>query len=202
MKKSIIAGASVLAMAGALMPMAGVFAASTDVTTAADTLQIVVEPTCSFTTDNGGEIATRQTFTDTVLNGKKAAFKVGGSAKTIHTFNVVCNDKDGWQVTAGGGNMTGTDAQNAHVIEMVAAAVPAADSGVTEGQWSGALSGDGVIAGGYIPVATTQAPTPVIATESASTDSSTFVVTYDAYVGTETAADTYTRIVNYTLTNL
>ncbi|MBR2709832.1 hypothetical protein IKE72_02005 [Candidatus Saccharibacteria bacterium] len=137
-----------------------------------------------------------------MLNGKKAEFEVGGSAKTIHTFNVVCNDDGGWQVTAAAGDLAGQIQSNQHVIAMVSAAVPAADSGETEGQWSAALSGTGVIAAGYIPKATTQVANPVIATENASTDSSTFVVTYDAYVGTETAADTYRGTVNYSLSNL
>ena len=195
MKKLAIAGASV---ALAAMPVMGVFAAAGDVTTSTDTLEIKVEPTCSFTTGNQGETQASQTFTDTVLNGKKAAFKVSGNAKTAHKFNVVCNDNDGWKVTAAGQDLSGTGT-NAHKISMVAAAVPAADSGATEGQWSGAVSGAGAISGGFIPLPTEQTANPVIATESASTDSSTFTVTYDAYVGTETAADTYTGTVSYSL---
>lgn len=198
MKKKLIAGAASVALAA--MPVVGVFAA--DVTTSTDTLEIKVDPTCSFTTGNQGETQTSQTFTDTVLNGKKAAFKVSGSAKTVHKFNVVCNDNDGWKVTAAGQDLSGATQTNNHKISMVAAAVPAADSGTTEGQWSGALSGTGVISGGYIPLPTQEIAAPVIATESASTDSSAFTVTYDAYVGTETAADTYTGQVSYSLSAL
>lgn len=196
MKKLAIAASSV---ALAAMPVVGVFAA--DVTGSTDTLEIKVDPTCSFTTGNQGETTAAQTFTDTVLNGKKAAFKVGGNAKTTHKFNVVCNDNDGWKVTAAGQDLSGTGT-NAHKITMVAGAVYAADSGQAEGQWSGALSGTGVIAGGYIPLPTQETAAPIIATESASTDSSAFTVTYDAYVGTETAADTYTGTVTYSLSAL
>lgn len=199
MKKKLIAGAASVALAA--MPVMGVFAAAGDVTSSTDTLEIKVDPTCSFTTGNQGETTASQTFTDTVLNGKKAAFKVSGNAKSTHKFNVVCNDNDGWKVTAAGQDLSGTGT-NAHKITMVAAAVPAADSGTTEGQWSGALSGTGVISGGYIPLPTEQVAAPVIATESASTDSSAFTVTYDAYVGTETAADTYTGQVSYSLSAL
>ncbi|MBQ3445188.1 hypothetical protein IJH23_00065 [Candidatus Saccharibacteria bacterium] len=199
MKKMLIA-TGVASLAVAAMPVVGVFAA--DVTGSTDTLEIKVNPTCSFTTGNQGETTESQTFTDTVLNGKKAAFKVGGNAKATHKFNVVCNDNDGWKVTAAGQDLAPVTAGNNHKITMVAGAVYAADSGQAEGQWSGALSGTGVIAGGYIPLPTQEIAAPIIATESASTDSSAFTVTYDAYVGTETAADTYRGTVTYSLSTL
>ena len=198
MKKLAILGASA---ALAAMPVVGVFAAAGDVTGSTDTLQITVEPTCSFTNANSGEIVTTQTYSDTVANGAKAAFKVGGNSKTNHVFNVVCNYNDGWRVTAAGGDLAGATQGNAHVIQMVAAAVPTAGSGTKEGQWSAALSGTGV-SGSYIAVPTQEAPTPTIATQTAATDSTTFTVTYDAYVGTETAADTYSHTVVYALSNL
>lgn len=197
MKKMLIA-TGVASLAVAAMPVVGVFA---DVTGSTDTLEIKVNPTCSFTTGNQGETTAAQTFTDTVLNGQKAAFKVGENAKSTHKFNVVCNDNDGWKVTAAGNDLSGA-AGNNHRITMVAGAVYAAGSGQAEGQWSGALSGTGVISGGYIPLPTEGVAAPVIATESASTASSAFTVTYDAYVGTQTAADTYTGTVTYSLSVL
>ncbi|MBR2709833.1 hypothetical protein IKE72_02010 [Candidatus Saccharibacteria bacterium] len=174
--------------------MAGVFAASTDITTSTDTLQIVVEATCSFTDGHGGEI-TGHTYEDTVTNGENADFQVSGSAKSDHTFNVVCNDDDGWKVTAVGSDLEGQVATNDHVIEMVASAL---DNTSTEGQWNAALSGDAAT-GDYMPVPTTQTPAPIIATGGTSTAASTFTVTYAAYVGTETAADTYNGDITYQL---
>lgn len=210
MKKLAIAGASV---ALAAMPVMGVFA--TDITSITDTLEITVEATCTFNTADSS-VASNASYSATVANGAVASFNSGANT---HKFNVFCNDTDGWKVTAGSPNdLTPPAAHttNLHKITYQNSAIPAAGGGTKEGAWTATVSGTGVTEGlsglvttggvNYIKAATT-GETPVagggiIATNNASTDGSTFTVTYAAYVGTETAADTYTGTIGYTLAAL
>ena len=196
MKKLAIAGSAV---ALAAMPVVGVFA--TDITSVTDTIQLTVEATCTFNTENSGN-ASDTTYSATVANGAIASLS-GGSA---HTFNVFCNDNDGWKVTAGAPNNLAGTGTNAHVISYQASALPAAGA-ATEGAWIATVSGTGVSAelAGITTVSNVNyiaTAGGIIATEAASTDGSSFTVTYGAYVGTETAADTYTGTIAYTLAAL
>ena len=194
MKKLAIAGSAV---ALAAMPVVGVFA--TDVTSVTDTIQLTVEATCTFNTENSGN-ASDTTYSATVANGAQASLSNGSA----HVFNVFCNDNDGWKVTAGAPNNLAGTGTNAHVISYQAAALP---SSGTEGAWVATVSGTGVsaeLSGITTASAVNYIATAggIIATEASSTDGSTFTVTYGAYVGTETAADTYTGTVQYTLAAL
>ena len=203
MKKLAIAASSV---ALAAMPVVGVFAATTDDLVITDTLEITVDPTCTFsaTTGGGSTGAFDTTYAATVANGATAQFKVDNANKSDHIFGVVCNDDEGWQVTASAPlalSASGVDAK--HNIVYNAAALPdVTTSKPTEGYWNAVVTGTNVA-----PASTEQAPTGivvdggvnyikgaggVIATEADSTDGSTFTVTYGAYVGTETPAGTYT----------
>ena len=200
MKKSIIAAGAASAVLAA-MPVLGVFADTTGIT---DTIEITVEATCTFNTGDSS-VAPDTTYSDTVANGAIAQLSNGSA----HKFNVFCNDTDGWKVTAGTpNNLTPPAASttNSHVITYQASALPAANA-ATEGAWIATVSGAGVSAelSGITTVsnvnyiATTGG---IIAQEGASTDGSSFTVTYGAYVGTETAADTYTGTIGYTLAAL
>ena len=200
MKKSIIAAGAASAVLAA-MPVLGVFADTTGIT---DTIEITVEATCTFNTGDSS-VASDTTYSDTVANGAIAQLSNGSA----HKFNVFCNDTDGWKVTAGTpNNLTPPAASttNSHVITYQASALPAANA-ATEGAWIATVSGAGVSAelSGITTVsnvnyiATTGG---IIAQEGASTDGSSFTVTYGAYVGTETAADTYTGTIGYTLAAL
>ena len=195
MKKALIAGAASAVLAA--MPVVGVFA--TDITSITDTVQLTVEATCTFNTENSGN-ASATTYSATVANGAQASLSNGSA----HTFNVFCNDNDGWKVTAGApANLAGTGT-NAHVITYQASALPSTG---TEGAWVATVSGTGVsaeLSGITTASAVNYISTDggIIATETSSTDGSTFTVTYGAYVGTETAADTYTGTVQYTLAAL
>lgn len=202
MKKLAIAGAS---LALAAMPVAGVFAAAGDITGITDTLQLTVEATCTFNTA-GSAVATDTTYSATVANGAVATLSNGSA----HKFNVVCNDTDGWKVTAGAPNdltPPAASATNNHIISYQPSAIPAAGSGTKEGAWTATVSGDFVSAelGGITTASNVnyiKDEGGIIAQETASTDASSFTVTYGAYVGTETAADTYTGTIGYTLSAL
>ena len=207
MKKLAIAGASV---ALAAMPVMGVFA--TDITSITDTLQITVEATCTFNTADSS-VASNTTYSDTVANGGVASFNSGANT---HKFNVFCNDTDGWKVTAGAPNdltppatLPGTETPNTntHEITYQDTAIPAAASGTKEGAWTATVTGSFTSAelSGINTVSNVNyidAEGGIIATEDSSTDASTFTVSYAAYVGTETAADTYTGTIGYTLAAL
>lgn len=198
MKKALIAGAASVALA--TMPVVGVFA--TDITTVTDTLQITVDAACSINSVTATTGNDDTTYTATVLNGKIASL----NHDSAHQFTVVCNNNAGWKVTAGAPqNLSGSTGNN-HLISYAAAALPAADS-QAEGQWMATVTGTNVPAtaeGNGIADASGHIKTTggIIATEVASTDGSTFTVTYGAYVGTKTAADTYTGTIAYTLATL
>ena len=189
MKKKLIA-ASAASLAVAAMPMVGVL--------------LTVEATCSFNTGDSS-VASATTYSATVENGAIASL----SNSSSHKFNVFCNDTDGWKVTAGKPNNLTPPAEhttNGHVITYQASALPAANA-ATEGAWIATVSGNGVSAelSGITTASTVNyiaTDGGIIAQEGASTDGSSFTVTYGAYVGTETAADTYTGTIGYTLAAL
>ncbi len=204
-KKLITAGAASLAVAA--MPMVGVFAV-TDVVSVADTLQITVSPACSINGETTmGATTDDQTYTATLLNGAIANLTNGSG--TTHAFEVICNNNAGWKVTAGApSNLTppSEHTTNAHVISYQAAALPEANS-QPEGQWSATVTGTVVPAtaeSNGIADASGHIKTSggIIATQAPATAGSSFTVTYGAYVGTQTAADTYAGTVTYTLATL
>lgn len=188
-KKLIAAGAASLAVAA--MPIVGVFA--DDDRSITDTLSITVNATCTFDAEHGGS-ATDTTYSATVLNGAQAAFNASG----VHTFDVFCNDNEGWTVTATAPvPLAASGVATSHNITYAAAALPSTGA---EGTWNAIVSGTGVAGGNTGITAGTGGDSNlyiatdggVIATEDHSTDGSTFTVTYGAYVGTQTPAGTYT----------
>ena len=187
MKKSLIAGASALALGLAVIPAAGVFAA--DVTEITDTVKVTIDPTCSFNTTNSAS-ASNTEFSATVLNGAEAAFNNSGA----HKFNVTCNNNDGYTVTATPTNLIGTkpatgDKNNIPYTTSYSA------SG-EDGMWTATIAGD---EGATItsPVPAIDAASHIVVTEDGATANTTFTTTYKVYVGTETPADTYTGTMAY-----
>lgn len=185
MKKLAIAGAS---LALAAMPVLGVFA--DDVKNIQDTITVTVAPTCSFDTNSGAASASNESYSATVLNGAEAAFNDGG----VHNFYVKCNDTEGYTVTATPTALTGqlpaTGTKNS-----IPYTVSYNASG-TAGMWSAAVASSD----SHNPTVTTPVPAAggVIVTDN-KTDGTAFAVTYKAYVGTETPADTYTGTMTYVL---
>ena len=214
-KKLIAAGAASLAVAA--MPVVGVFAtnnaatqgATTDDMVITDILSITVEDTCTFSATTGGasEGAFDTSYAATVANGAIAQFQVSNANKSDHVFGVVCNNNDGWTVSATQPVALAADGvSSSHNISYAAQALPDLSgenpTRPTEGYWNAVVSGTPVNTAyavqnqtGITEVSSVKYISTaggVIAKEAASTDGSTFTVTYGAYVGTETPAGTYT----------
>ena len=191
MKKSLIAGAGVAALAMAAVPFAGVFAV--DDTEVVDTITVTINATCSF--DNGQSSSAADTaYTATVANGAEAAFNASGA----HKFNVTCNNNDGYEVTATPTNLVGETVSTNNIPYTTSYSA----SG-TAGMWSAAVTSSDVTGSGLTsPVPAIDAQSHVIITEAGPTDGSSFTVTYSAYVGTETPADTYEGTMTYGLSAL
>ena len=188
MKKSIIAGASVMALAGVVAPVAGVFA--DDIKNIEDEIVVTVNATCSFDSNGGAATAADKDFAATVANGAEAAFNDGG----VHNFYVKCNDTEGYTVSATPTALTGllpaTGTKNSIPYTTTYSA-----SG-TAGMWSATVASSD----SHNPTVTTPVPAAggVIVTDG-TTAGTAFAVTYKAYVGTETPADTYTGTMTYVL---
>ncbi len=200
MKKALIAGAGVAALGMAVLPMAGVFA--TDITQVTDTVQITIAATCTFDGETAGETegTAAKTFSGSATNGSAATF----TDSNVHTFSVTCNDNDGWKVTAGSpDNLSGATSGNDHVFTYTNDSLPTTG---TEGSWTaivgGDFSSDSTVTGIDSTTKAILTGGGIIATEKASAKTSQFTVSYSAYAGTETAADTYSGSIVYTLAAL
>ena len=193
MKKSIIAaGAASVALAA--MPIVGAFAVGNN-GTLTDVININIADTCAFTrqttahpsgtwttdtADTTKDILTAQTLT---LNTEAS---LGGSA-----FTVVCNDPDGYQVTATKPSLdkpaSGTDSAASMTYNDSTTGI--AGTWRFESNGAGATLGNG--SGGNIAL-----------TEATTTAGSNFTVTYYAYPGASQAAGTYSGTVVYTFAQL
>ena len=207
MKKSIIAGASVLALAGAVMPMAGVFAA--DTRTVTDNLSVTIPDTCTVKTSTYGTGATgNQWGTQSGTAGSDAAISntweltIANDATATspaHTIGIVCNKSNGWTLKAQnddklytGENKTGDE---------IAYSKDAAQG--TEGYYVNVTNGvDGNIStttvdNGKMNDLSAEAAT--IFSKGGSTATASVNVSYTVGTSTTTEAGTYTGKVVYTL---
>lgn len=187
MKKSLIA-TSAAAVALAAMPMAGVFAA--DDTQVVDTIQVTVDSACTFNAEQSASMSDT-TYSATVKNGAEASFNNSGA----HKFNVMCNNNSGYNVTATATPLTGGTVST-NTIPYTASYV---NSGAN-GDWSATVAAGTNNASAVTTGAITSGS--VIVTQNAATASTDFTVTYKAYVGTTTPADTYTGTMTYDLAQL
>ena len=177
MKKSLIAGAGIAALGLAVVPFAGVNAATTD------NISVTVEESCTFSAGGTGIAAT-----DTLSPGEETTF--GGNS--THSFTVKCNSKS-YTVTAVASDLeyVGTAPTTHGIISYVDSA--SYQKTGTDGNWTATLtSGD---TGARISKTSS---TIKSATEATAGDS--FSVAYKAYVGTAQTTGTYKGTVAYTLT--
>ena len=185
MKKSLIAGASVMALAGAVMPMAGVFATDAD-QQATDTIQVTISPSCTFTTGSG-----TATYSASGTNASGTVQPKSGNTN-VHSFTVFCNNNGGYTVSA--------TAQNLNTS-------PAIDDKFTytndtqtftgvDSLWNATIAGTGLK--DQIAAADTAA-TIIERTQASATGGESFTATYSAYIGTETPAGVYSGTIAYTL---
>ena len=187
MKKLVIAGVGAAALGLSVMPMVGVFAAGNGSSSVVDTIKVNLSSACTFSTGNSG-VTEDTTYTATsATNGSLAVF-----SNASHKFNVVCNDPDGYKVTATATDLKGTNPSNVFSY--------------TNGELSGA---DGLWKA-TVTAGTHDAPTTsaiagnggTIVTLGHDTAGSDFTVNYSVWVGTSAIADLYEGTMPYQLSAL
>ena len=178
---AVVAG---LGMAGVGLALSGVArAATTDVRSSTDTLNVNVQLSCTF---NSVE---NKTYTGSANNGAEVGnFNDSGA----HEFNFSCNDKDGYTVSA-----TPYDLEATGIEDVIAYTDSYAPSGAN-GMWTAAISSNtaGVTVTPVVPVG---GGTIISASSNTAAGGTTFTATYSAYVGTEMPAGTYSGTIVYTL---
>ena len=188
MKKSLIAGASVMALAGAVMPMAGVFA-DADIRTAQDTINVTVSASCTF---KAGGVNTEYSATGTNTSGQ--VNPINASSSSDHNFTVFCNNNSGYNVKAVASALTNASIAAADHFAYKAT-LP---SSGTTGAWHASFSGTGTTSEGQLPDGGAET-TIINRVEASGADGEEFKATYSAYIGTESPAATYTGTIGYTL---
>lgn len=215
MKKSIIAaGAASLAVAA--MPIVGVFADDVEIT---DTLQITVEPSCTFKQDASpidGVNARDTQYTDgSVAGGTEAVFSTHSGT---HDFEFTCNNMSGFSITATPSNMTswnptggdggngaaGTGTGTITFTPYSAYSTNEGISGGTErdGKWTAHITtteSEGVMT---LADPTTAGTATTIVTKNQALGKAVFTATYKVYAGTSTPADTYRGTIVYNLSTI
>ena len=183
MKKSLIAGAGVAALAMAAVPFAGVFADPQ----ATDTIEVTVNSSCTFTTGAG-----TATYSASGNNGASVNPQSGSS--NVHDFTVFCNDNDGYKVSATANALNQSPAITANFA--YAATLPSG----ADGAWNAAI---GQAQGGSLvleQLPSGGAATDIVSHTGASvTGGESFTATYTAYIGTATPTGTYSGTIAYTL---
>lgn len=186
MKKTLIAGAASLAVAA--MPVAGVFAAGM---TQTDNLEVVITKNCAIDTVSHADGAA--TWEDGTLSKAIVAGNYEASFGSTE-FTIICNNKDGWKVTAvADANLT-TGSDNLPLL--FSAISNASESGytVTTSTSDATVSNTGIMASASQIVA--QSSTPTVSAGAKFTSS------YAVAVADGQAAGTYEGSVTYTLAEL
>ena len=176
---AVVAG---LGMAGMGLVSSGVVAA--DITSVTDTVNVTVQPSCTFNS------AEDKTYAGSATNETEVNdFTESG----VHEFNLFCNDNNGFTVTA-----TPYDLEAAGIEDVIAYTDNYTHTGV-DSMWTAAIASETV----GVTVVNNPVPAgggPIISSNSHTTASgATFTATYSAYVGTATPAGTYTGTIVYTL---
>ena len=186
MKKSLIAGAGVAALAMAAVPFVGVFA--DDDTSVTDTIQVTVSPSCTFS--QGGDDAT-YSATGTNTSG---VVQPKNNNTNVHTFTVFCNNNTGYKVSATAQALN----QNPAISANFAYAATLPSTGTT-GAWHAEIATEDTgLTATQLPAS--GAATDIITKAAASdADGENFTATYTAYIGTATPSGTYSGTIGYTL---
>ena len=184
MKKSLIAGAGVAALAMAAVPFAGVFATDAN-QQATDTIQITVDASCTFTAGSGAT-----TYSAEGTNASGVVAPQNTSSSSVHNFTVFCNNDSGYTVTAAAEALSATGITD--VFDYVAT-LPS--TGV-DGAWHAQIAGTGLK--NQLPDDGTST-TIIERAEASGASGESFTATYSAYIGTETPAGVYDGNIVYTL---
>ncbi len=216
MKKSLIAVAGA-SLAAAAMPVVGVFAEGSFT----DTVQVTVSKSCVWQASwndptDGPQTGnpTGRTFSkDGVVPGTLLHFggasddgQAPGSSAQAPIISMECNNGTGdgttgsWTVSAAGASEGASNTAMKPSGSGVAIATGTATTGATS-NWAFKISASGgTVATGYGSY--TSIPASAVTVLSGNADATTditFTPSYQVYIGTDQAADTYTGKVTYTL---
>ena len=179
-----LAVAAGLGMAGMGLVSSGIVSA--DTTSITDTVNVEVQPSCTFNN------VIDETYVGSALNGSEVEnFHDAG----VHIFYLFCNNNDGYTVSATPHNLTATGIEN----DAISYTNNYTHTG-TDGMWTAeiATSESGVTVTSPVPIG----GGVIISSNTNSSDSMSFTATYSAYVGSRTPAGTYTGTIEYTLSSL
>ena len=209
MKTLKVAALGVCALGLAALPVAGVFAETGDADMSFDeTVQVTVPNVCgiydAYTSPSSATNVGDNTYTAEVAVG--AYTELGSATETTPVnFLIVCNDTNGWTLSA-----VGSKADATSVAHMKASTGSDDDlaTGTSftgdNGMWGFKIAAHGTgstIADGYSNYAQipTSAQTVLSSTGATDATTGTFQTEYKVYIGTQTPAGTYTGKVTYTL---
>lgn len=221
MKKSLIAGAGVAALAMAAVPFVGAFATAEVSNTLTDHIKVTVPASCSITNENAdpnGPVANLNNYyAKTINNGEYAIINAddteAGHAAADNEIGVSCNvdtgASAGWRVTAIGDGASGheTDLYESTLDEEIPSGqtpVTAASSSASS-DWSFrvVVASPATVASGFTSNVFTQIPASElnIATGTGPAAAGTLTIDYGVYVDGDQPAGTYEGAVKYTLYN-
>ena len=201
MKKSLIAGSGVAALAMAALPFAGVFAEDGTMTQT-DTVVVTVDSACSLAT-SGSTLDPASTYAATIANGAYNT-AIAGS-----TFTITCNDVQGWKLNAIG---AGTSESGVAYMDGTGTGITTSDDFNTGTTLDGTVSawafklaaGTGDHAGasivsGYTDFSVVPTAATKVASGTTSAGTQTVTATYGVGISPTQNAGTYTGKVAYTL---
>lgn len=207
MKKSILAVAGLAAVAGVVAPMGAAFADDFR-GPLTDTIDVSITDSCVFARGatphvNGDGTTARGTWgsdaTADLLSGTLAAGEYDADYGSSN-FNVICNHKAGWKVTAAATALTGKTT----TTENIPLSTPAAD---TKGWNYTSSSSDSDATTAFVAEyfkAHTAASNEVVAQSTVTTPTAgrNFTVKYAVAVDHQLSAQTYEGTIAYTLAEL
>ena len=193
MKKSLIAGAGVAALAMAALPFAGVFAANS----ITDTVIVTISSACNVGSSSSSSGAGTTLGPENVANGGTKEWVAGTDGGTI---KVSCNDSTGWNIKAVG---VGDDATDKTAMNAASTGTDIATgttfSGATS-HWGFKVSGTNTVSP-YNGTDYQEIPSTAtkVAGNSTMVSEGTINTGYKVFVSATQEADTYTGKVQYTV---
>ncbi len=192
MKKSLIAGAGVAALAMAALPFAGVFAANS----ITDTVIVTISSSCQVGSTTSASGSGTQLGPEEVANGATKEWVAGTDGGTI---KVSCNDSTGWNIKAVG---VGDDATVKTAMNAAATGTDIATgttfSGATS-HWGFKVSGTNTISPYNSDYQEVPSTATKVAGNSTMVSEGTINTGYKVFVSATQEADTYTGKVQYTV---
>lgn len=176
-----LAIAASLGVAGMGLVSSGIVVADT----VTDTINVTVQPSCTFNSVED------KTYIGSAANGTEVDnFNDSG----IHEFNLFCNDNNGYIVTA-----TPYDLEADGIEDVIAYTDDYTHTGVNS-MWTAEIASETTGVTVVNPVVPVGGGTIISSDSSTTATGADFTATYSAYVGTATPAGTYTGTIIYTLT--